>query len=70
MMKIKKAYWALTLCNRHVLETLDGKYMSFPMTYKHVTERDLTPVPAWKPVGKATEELPTYMLPIYGLEKE
>ncbi|MCD8145884.1 MAG: hypothetical protein LUD84_01170 [Clostridiales bacterium] len=52
------------------METLDGQYMAFPVTFKHITAKDLIPVPGWKPIGNAADELPAYMLPIYGLEKE
>lgn len=53
-----------------VLENISGAYMSFYICpARRITEEDLTPISAWRPVGRQAEEAQDYLYSLYGFEK-
>lgn len=69
-MKIKKLYATEKYPNVYVLETLEGEFYKFFITpYRKVTEKDLHPVPFYRPIGNMGIEARDYNYKLYGLEK-
>lgn len=68
-MKIKKLFKE-SMGYSMVVEREDGSFSKFLMTpARKIAENDLTPLPYYRPVGRAAEEAPKYMYTMYGLTK-
>lgn len=69
-MKVRKLYLAKCLENDMVVETENGESKKFNIApFRNLKESDLKPVPYFKPEGENGTEAPSYMYPLYGLEK-
>ena len=70
-MKVKRLMANTGLARHEVVEMADGKYYRFEMTpAREITEKDLTEVPYYNPVGEHAEEAGIWMYNMYGPEKE
>lgn len=69
-MKIKKLYATEKYPNVYVLEDLNGDFYKFFISpFRNVTEKDLRPVPFYRPIGNMGTEARPYIYKLYGLEK-
>lgn len=70
IMKVKKLYAVKIFPMHMVLETEDGILKMFQTTpIRHIQEKDLMPLPYFRPIGKCEEETSEYMYKVYGLTK-
>lgn len=69
-MKIKELYAPKTMPYQCVLEDLDGKFYSFSVEFRPITENDLSPLPGFRPIGNNGVKHADYVWKWYGLERE
>lgn len=70
-MKIKMLYETPGMAMHMVVKTEDGRLMKFFITpARHIEEKDLSPIPFYRPQGRNAREAAPYMYSMYGFEKE
>lgn len=70
-MKVKKLFdTSSRFPNNCVIEDVNGEFKTFTLCpSRKVTEKELKPLPGFKPVGNVGKEAPEYFYKMYGLEK-
>ena len=69
-MKVRKLYNPPSAPMHLVIETVGGEFFKFNITpFRKITEKDLSPLPAFVPIGNNGTEAYAYMYRFYGLEK-
>lgn len=69
-LKIRKLFRTDCFPYHLVVETIDGEYKKFYINpARWISEKDLSPLPHWNPIGRNGREAEPYIYKMYGLEK-